>query len=85
MLVKCLTIHSLYECVCVCAWNKGTLIFCVRCGSLTHSGLVKSSGESQWELLSLVDNTQRGSQQRDHTGESYYQQSTRERQYHKVW
>ena len=46
------------------------------CGSLTHSGLVVSSGESQWELLSLVDNTQRGSQQRlieklRHTGESY--------------
>ena len=62
-------------------------MFCVslgvRCGSLTHSGLVESSGESQWELLSLVDNTQRGSQQRlveklRHTGESYYQQSTGE-------
>ena len=36
----------------------------MRCGSLTHSGLVESSGESQWELLSLADNTQRGSQQR---------------------
>ena len=31
---------------------------------LTHSGLVESSGESQWELLSVVDNTQLGSQQR---------------------
>ena len=55
--------------------------FHVRCGSLTHSGVVESSGESQWELLSLVDNTQRGSQQRmieklRYTGESYYQQST---------
>ena len=39
-------------------------LFCVRSGSLTHTGLVESSGESQWELLSLVDNTQRGSQQR---------------------
>ena len=38
--------------------------FHVRCGSLTHSGVVKSSGEYQWELLSLVDNTQHGSQQR---------------------
>ena len=38
--------------------------FCVRCGSLTHSGIVESFGESQWELLSLVENTQRGSQQR---------------------
>ena len=50
------------------------------CGSLTHSGLVESSGESQWELLSLVDNTQRGSQQRmieklRHTAKSYHQQS----------
>ena len=34
------------------------------CDSLTHSGLVESSGESQWELLSVVDNTQLGSQQR---------------------
>ena len=32
--------------------------------SLTHSGLVESSGESQWKLLSIVDNTQLGSQQR---------------------
>ena len=31
---------------------------------LTHSGLVESSGESQWKLLSVVDNTQLGSQQR---------------------
>ena len=57
--------------------------FCVRCGSLTHSGLVESSGESQWELLSLVDNTQRGSQQRmieklHHMAEIYYQQSSGE-------
>ena len=57
--------------------------FCVRCGSLTHSGLVESSGESEWELLSLVDNTQHGSQQRmieklRHTAESYHQQSTGE-------
>ena len=36
----------------------------MRFGSLTRSGLMESSGESQWELLSLVDNTQRGSQQR---------------------
>ena len=36
----------------------------MRCGSLTHSGVVESSGESQWELLSLFDNTQRRSQQR---------------------
>ena len=45
---------------------------------LTHSGLVESSGESQWELLSVVDNTQRGSQQRmveklHHTAESWHQ------------
>ena len=62
-------------------------MFCVsfflRCGSLTHSGSVESSGESQWELLSLVDNTQRGSQQRmieklRHTTESYHQQYTGE-------
>ena len=43
-------------------------MFCVSfhagCGSLTHSGLVESSGESQWELLSPVDNTQLASQQR---------------------
>ena len=50
----------------------------MRCGSLTHSGLVESSRESQWELLSLVDNTQRGSQQRminklHHTAEIYHQ------------
>ena len=38
--------------------------FCVRCGSLTHAGLLESYGESKWELYSLVDNTQRGSQQR---------------------
>ena len=55
----------------------------MRCGSLTCSELVESSGGSQWELLSLVDNTQRGSQQRlneklRYTGESYYQQSTGE-------
>ena len=55
----------------------------MRCGSLTHSGLAESSGESQWELLSLVDNTQRGSQQRmieklHHMAEIYYQQSTGE-------
>ena len=31
---------------------------------LLHSGLVESSGVSQWELLSLIDNTQRGSLQR---------------------
>ena len=31
---------------------------------LTHSGLVESSGESQWKLPSVVDNTQLGSQQR---------------------
>ena len=59
-------------CACVCVWNGLS-------GSLTHSGLVESSGESQWELLSLVDNTQRGSQQRmieklRHTAESYHQQ-----------
>ena len=78
-------------CVCVhmCSWNNSTLIICMRCGSLTHSGLMESSGESQWKLLSLVDNTQRGSQQRliekfHHTGESYYQQSTGERQHHKL-
>ena len=62
-------------------------MFCVsfflRCGSLTHSGSVESSGESQWELLSLVDNTQRGSQQRmieklHHITESYHQQYTGE-------
>ena len=45
---------------------------------LTHSGLVESSGESQWELLSVVDNTQLGSQQRmteklHHTAESWHQ------------
>ena len=61
----------------------------MRCGSLTlyhflsHSGSVESSGESQWELLSLVDNTQRGSQQRiieklRHVAESYHQPSTGE-------
>ena len=57
------------------------LSFCDRCGSFTHSGLVESSGESQWELHSLVDNTQLGSESRlneklRHAGESYYQQST---------
>ena len=57
--------------------------FGVRYGSLSHSGLVESSGESQWELLSLVDNTQCGSQhgmieKLRHTGESYYQPSTGE-------
>ena len=55
----------------------------MRCGSVTHSGLVQSSGESQWDLFSLVDNTQRGSQQRmieklRHMAESYYKQSTGE-------
>ena len=45
---------------------------------LTHSGLVESSGESQWALLSIVDNTQLGSQQRTiekltHTAESWHQ------------
>ena len=63
----------------VCTWDNTTLVSV----SLSHSGLVESSGESQWELLSLVDNTQRGSQQRRIeklclTGESYYQQSTGE-------
>ena len=29
--------------------------------SLTHSGLVESSGQSQWELVSVVENKQRGS------------------------
>ena len=68
-------------CVCACVSMEH---FCVKSGcSLTHSGLVESSGESQWELLSLVDNTQRGSQQRmieklHLTGKSYYQQSTAE-------
>ena len=32
--------------------------------SITHSGLVESSGSSEWELLSIVDNKQRGSQER---------------------
>ena len=46
--------------------------------SLTHSGLVESSGESQWKLLSVVDNTQLGLQQRmieklHHTAESWHQ------------
>ena len=45
---------------------------------LTHSGLVESSGGSQWELLSVVDNTQLGSQLRTiekltHTAESWHQ------------
>ena len=67
----------------MCVHGMIALGFCVRCGSLTHSGLVESSGESQWELLSLVDNTQRGSQQRiieklRHTAKSYHQQSTGE-------
>ena len=31
---------------------------------ITHLGLVESSGSSQWELLSIVDNKQRGSQER---------------------
>ena len=49
--------------------------------SLTRSGLVESSGQSQWELLSVVDNKQRGSQQRmiekfHYTAESWQQQST---------
>ena len=68
---------SVCVCVCVC------MCACVMSGSLTHSGLVESSAEAQWELLSLVDNTQRGSQKRmieklRHTAESYYQQSTGE-------
>ena len=51
--------------------------------SLTHSGLVESSGQSQWELVSVVDNKQRGSQQRmieklRYTAESRQQQSTGE-------
>ena len=51
--------------------------------SLTHSGLVESVGQSQWELLSVVDNKQRGSQQRiidkfRDTAESWHQQSTGE-------
>ena len=55
----------------------------MRCGFLTHSGLVESSEESQWELFSLVDNTQRGSQQRmieklRYIGERYYKQSAGE-------
>ena len=29
-----------------------------------YSGLVESSGQSQWELVSIVDNSQRGSQER---------------------
>ena len=29
-----------------------------------HSGLVESSGPSEWELLSMVNNKQRGSQER---------------------
>ena len=63
-------------CMCVCmGWTF--------CGSLTYSELVESSGESQWDLLSLVEHTQRGSQQRmieklRHTAESYHQQSTGE-------
>ena len=45
---------------------------------MIHSGLVESSGESQWKLLSVVDNTQLGSQQRmteklHHTAESWHQ------------
>ena len=32
--------------------------------NITYSGQVESSGESQWELLSAVDNKQRGSQTR---------------------
>ena len=52
-----------FVCNHVFVWNNSTDL-CLRCGSLTHSGLVENSGESQWELLSLVDNTQRGSQQR---------------------
>ena len=51
-------------CKCVCVHEILYSDFCVRCGSLTHSGLLESSGESQWELLSLVDNKQHGSQQR---------------------
>ena len=51
--------------------------------SLAHSGLVESSGQSQWELLSVVDNKRRGSQQRmieklRYTAESWQQQSTGE-------
>ena len=51
--------------------------------SLIHSGLVESSGQSQWELLSVLDNKQRGSQQRMiekfcYTAESWQQQSTGE-------
>ena len=51
--------------------------------SLTHSGLVESLGQSQWELLSVVDNKQRGSQQRmiekfRYTAESWQQQPTGE-------
>ena len=42
--------------------STDTQVKCFMC--LTHSGLVESSGESQWELLSVVDNTLLGSQQR---------------------
>ena len=41
---KCMCIMNIH--VCVCAKNCCTQIFCVRCGSFTHSGLVESSGES---------------------------------------
>ena len=58
------------------------LCMCVHL-SLTHSGLVESSGQSQWELVSVVDNKQRGSRQRmiekfHYTAESWQQQSTGE-------
>ena len=51
--------------------------------SLTHSGLVESSGQSQWELVSVVDNKERSQQQRmmeklRYTAESWQQQSTGE-------
>ena len=32
--------------------------------TIIHSGLVESSGSSEWELLSIVNNKQRGSQER---------------------
>ena len=39
-------------------------IDCIMCVVFSCSGLVESAGSLQWELLSVVDNKQRGSHER---------------------